>query len=504
MSAASEKRSYTATTNACKLCTPLGASLVFKGVRGAVPLMHGSQGCATYMRRYLISHFKEPMDIASSNFSEETAVFGGGANLKLSMTNVIRQYRPELLGISTTCLSETIGDDVPMIVKSFLSEAKEEGDVPPIVHVATPSYSGTHMDGFHGAVRALVDQLAEGPGKSELPVLAATPDEADAGDIAGTRDKMEAPGKTGMPGTGTASGSAASKAKTGTRINLLPGMLSTADLRYLKAVIEGFGAEAVVLPDYERSLDGGLWGEYQKIPEGGTSVDEIRSMGGASATIELGDVLAETESAGHLLKERFGIPLHGMGLPMGIRGSDRFFKTLEMITGSKTPERFSRERERLLDALADGHKYVFEARAVLYGEEDFVAGMAAVLAEIGVVPVLCASGGKSRHLERKIRERVSGFCDDGIEVVDGVDFSEIEEKAASVAPDFLIGSSKGYPIARKLSVPLIRAGFPVHDRVGGSRILHVGYGGTQALFDRIANTLLTVRQEKSQVGYSYM
>src|SRR3989339_470737 len=108
-------KSYTATRNACKMCTPLGAALVFHGIEGAIPLLHGSQGCSTYMRRYLISHFKEPVDIASSNFSEETAIFGGGANLKLAIENIIRQYSPGMIGIATTCLSETIGDDVPMI-----------------------------------------------------------------------------------------------------------------------------------------------------------------------------------------------------------------------------------------------------------------------------------------------------------------------------------------------------------------------------------------------------
>ena len=55
---------YISTTNACKLCRPLGACLAFKGIEGAVPYLHGSQGCATYMRRYIISHYNEPIDIA--------------------------------------------------------------------------------------------------------------------------------------------------------------------------------------------------------------------------------------------------------------------------------------------------------------------------------------------------------------------------------------------------------------------------------------------------------
>ena len=84
---------FTATRNACKLCTPLGAALAFEGIENSVPLLHGSQGCSTYIRRYMISHFKEPIDIASTNFSEETAVFGGGQNLKVALDNIIAQYQ---------------------------------------------------------------------------------------------------------------------------------------------------------------------------------------------------------------------------------------------------------------------------------------------------------------------------------------------------------------------------------------------------------------------------
>src|SRR5512133_2403400 len=113
------KPSYVSTRNACKLCSPLGASIVFKGIRGCLPMLHGSQGCATYIRRYMISHYKEPVDIASSNFSEETTIFGGGANCHAAIGNVIKQYQPEVIGITTTCLSETIGDDVKQYIRTF-------------------------------------------------------------------------------------------------------------------------------------------------------------------------------------------------------------------------------------------------------------------------------------------------------------------------------------------------------------------------------------------------
>ena len=155
---------YVSTTNACKLCKPLGACLAFRGIEGAVPFLHGSQGCATYMRRYIISHFREPMDIASSSLGEKHAVYGGGPNLKQGLKNVMSKYDVGMIGIATTCLTETIGDDVPTIVNEFrrdFADVMEAHGSPALVRVSTPSYAGTHMEGFHATVKAVVDQLAE-------------------------------------------------------------------------------------------------------------------------------------------------------------------------------------------------------------------------------------------------------------------------------------------------------------------------------------------------------
>ena len=110
MTHATPASSFVATRNACKLCTPLGACLAFAGVEGARTILHGSQGCATYIRRYMISHFKEPIDIASSNFSESATIFGGRDNLRAGLANVARQYQPTVIGVATTCLAETIGE----------------------------------------------------------------------------------------------------------------------------------------------------------------------------------------------------------------------------------------------------------------------------------------------------------------------------------------------------------------------------------------------------------
>ena len=118
---------YISTTNACKLCKPLGACLAFRGIEGAVPFLHGSQGCATYMRRYVISHFREPMDIASSSLGEKHAIYGGGPNLKQGLMNVMAKYGAGLIGVASTCLTETIGDDMPGLVREFQTGAGRGG-----------------------------------------------------------------------------------------------------------------------------------------------------------------------------------------------------------------------------------------------------------------------------------------------------------------------------------------------------------------------------------------
>ena len=68
----------------------------------------------------------------------------------------------------------------------------------------------------------------------------------------------------------------------------------------------------------------------------------------------------------------------------------------------------------------------------------------------------------------------------------------------------VIGNSKAAKLARALDVPLMRVGFPVHDRVGGQRILHLGYQGAQRLFDLVVNTLLELKQDSNSIGYSYL
>lgn len=444
---------HAATTNACKLCTPFGACLAFKGVQGAMTLLHGSQGCSTYIRRYMISHFREPIDIASSNFTEDTAIFGGQRNFSTALENMIRQYNPRVIGVATTCLSETIGDDVKMLLRGFQDGRAADAALPKLVHVSTPSYRGTHSDGYYAAIRALVEAFA-------------------------VNDR----GNNG--------------------VNILPGMISPEDLRHLREVVEAFTCHGVILPDYADTLDGPSWEEYHRIPEGGTPVEAIAGMAGAAGTLELYSCCKPEHSAGNYLETRFGVTNHQIGMPIGIRRTDLFLEKLAQLTGKPIPQALTAERGRLVDAYIDAHKYLFGKRAVVFGDEDMVAGLCGFLREIGVTPVLALSGGKSGRL----REEILAGARKGEETVisDDADFDDMDQMIGGLKPDFLIGNSKGGMLARKIKVPLVRVGLPIHDRFGGARVQHILYRGTQQLFDRIVNTIIERNQDGNDWGYTYM
>ena len=442
-----------ATQNACKLCAPLGASLAIRGIEGAVPLLHGSQGCATYIRRYMISHYREPIDIASSSFDESAAVFGGERNLVAAVQNIDAKYHPKLIGVATTCLAETMGEDVGMYVKTARRDGRLSGC--PVFQVSTPSYVGTHVDGYHATVLALVEAFA-------------------------------------------------AQTSRDTHIGIFPGMLSPADIRYIKSILADFGVEGDVVPDYSDTLDGPVWTEYQAIPSGGTPMSALRRLGDAKAALELSETLQPERSAAALLGAKFGVKKISLPVPIGLRATDRLFKALGEVSGKEMPAVHAAERGRLLDAFVDGHKSVFGKRAAVFGDPDMVCGIAALLSEIGIYPAIAASGTPSGRMKTVIDGSVADEAFRPELVLETADFVQLESLVKASDIDILIGHSKGYGMSKRLGIPLIRVGFPIHDRIGGARILHIGYRGAQQLFDIIANTLMARRQDADDIGYAYM
>ena len=141
--------------NPAKTCQPVGAMYAALGVHGCLPHSHGSQGCCAFHRMYLTRHFKDPVMASSSSFTEGASVFGGGSNLKTAVKNIFDLYHPDIIAVHTTCLSETIGDDLSALITD-ISIPKDKY----VVHCNTPSYKGSHVDGFSNMVSGFINYLS--------------------------------------------------------------------------------------------------------------------------------------------------------------------------------------------------------------------------------------------------------------------------------------------------------------------------------------------------------
>ncbi|PYG84824.1 nitrogenase cofactor biosynthesis protein NifB [Ruminiclostridium sufflavum DSM 19573] len=437
--------------NPCKMCMPMGIVSAFYGLKNCMTILHGSQGCSTYIRRHMATHYNEPVDIASSSLTENGTVFGGENNLIKGLENMIELYNPEVIGIATTCLAETIGEDVPRIINNF--NIIHPGNKVKFIPVVSMGYSETQYEGFFMALRAIVENVDMVPEKNN-------------------------------------------------KVNIITGMISPADTRYLKRLLDSMKVEYILLPDISENLDGQHKESYNRLPEGGTSLEELSLMGGAKLTIELTTFTKEHNSPAQYLYAAYGVPFVRCSLPVGLRDTDALISVLEHAGGTK-PEEIMKERGRYMDAMIDSHKYNAEGRAVIFGEPDFVYSAVRLCAENGIMPVITATGAKCGNLKERLEEEVQGVADflhiDKFLILEACDFDTIEKYAVEYGANIMIGSSDGRRIEEKLRLPLVRCAFPIHDQVGGQRVRMLGYDGSLELLDRITNSLL-IRKEHSFRG----
>ncbi|MDR1947316.1 MAG: radical SAM protein [Desulfovibrio sp.] len=433
-------------TDPCKMCMPLGAVNAFYGIARCMSLLHGSQGCSTYIRRHMSTHYNEPVDIASSSLTEEGTVFGGERNLIKGLDNLISLYKPEIIGVATTCLAETIGEDMPGIIRRYY-ESRPDCKVK-IVTVNSAGYSGTRYEGWFRALHSLVDQTEPDPD----------------------------------PHAG---------------VNVITGPVSPADTRALKRLLRGTGLDFTLLPDISDNLDGGCGLPYSRLPAGGTPIAAIARMAGARATLELATFVPEDASPGRLLEKQHHVPLLRLNVPVGLRDTDAFLKSLEDL-GGVVPAEEREERRRYLDAMVDAHKHNALGRAAVFGEPDLVHGLTRLCCENGLVPVVAATGADclalKTALEEEIRPVAKNVMVSRFSVLNAADFDDIGAAVAENGVNLLIGSSDGRRLAHKRNIPLVRCAFPVHDHIGGQRIRTLGYSGGLRLLDDFANALIGSRE----------
>lgn len=439
------------TINPAKTCQPIGAMYAALGVHGCLPHSHGSQGCCAYHRSALTRHYKEPISAGTSSFTEGASVFGGQANLLQALDNMFTVYDPEVIAVHTTCLSETIGDDLPQIT----DKAMKSGKIPKgktVIYASTPSYVGSHVTGFSNMVKGMV-ALAEPSGVKNH------------------------------------------------KVNIIPGWVEPADMEEIKRLAKLVGVSIILFPDTSGVLNGPMSGKYSMFPKGGATVKELKSTADSIGTLALGAWCSA--DAARLLDNRHKVPCRVLDMPIGLKATDRFVDALRTIAGVMVPPLLDAERGQLVDMISDMHQYFYHKKVALAGDPDQIIAMTEFLVSIDMWPTHIVSGTPGREFENRIREITAELpFKVNVKCGQGADLFLLHQWIKNDPVDLLIGNTYMKYIARDEDIPLVRWGFPILDRVGHQYFPTVGYKGGLRFLEKVLNALLDRKdRDDTETGF---
>ncbi|MDF2504636.1 nitrogenase molybdenum-iron protein subunit beta [Clostridium sp.] len=425
--------------NPAKTCQPVGAMYAALGIHNCLPHSHGSQGCCSYHRTVLSRHFKEPAMATTSSFTEGASVFGGGSNIKTAVKNIFSLYNPDIIAVHTTCLSETLGDDLP----TYISQMEDAGSIPEgklVIHTNTPSYVGSHITGFSNMVEGMVKYLAENTDK-----------------------------------------------KNG-KINIIPGFVGPADMREIKRLFEAMDIPYTMFPDTSGVLDCPTTGEFKMYPDGGAKIEDIVDSGNSDLTLALGAYASELGAK--TLEKKCKVPFKTLKTPIGVAATDDLLMAMSEATGKEVPASIEEERGQLIDLMIDSQQYLQGKKVALIGDPDEIIALSKFIIELGAIPKYVVTGTPGAKFAKAINPMLEEAGIEGSTVKAEGDFFDIHQWIKNEGVDLLISNTYGKFIAREENIPFVRFGFPVMDRYGHIYNPKVGYKGAIQLTREIVDVIL--------------
>ena len=434
------KRTKALSVSPLKASSTIGAALAFLGFHKSIPMLHGSQGCTAFGKVFFVRHFREPVPLQTTAMDQVSSVMGADDNIVQGLKALCEKSKPSLIGVPSTGLAETQGCDLNGALGKFRREYPEYDDVK-IVMVNTPDFTGCLESGFAQATEALIKALV--------------PTAEEAGTQPGRRRRQ---------------------------VNILVGsFLTPSDLEELKEMVEAFGLRPVLVPDLSDSLDGHLGEDpFSPLTIGGTAVNELDTLGDAIATLVIG---ASMVKAGKILFKKTGVPEYRFDHLMGLDKVDEFVHTLAQISGEEVPDRLKRQRAQLQDAMLDTHFMMGMTRYGIAADPDLLFALSDFVKSMGGETVAAVAPANAKVLEKvHIAEVKIG------------DLEELELQSRAGDAELILSNSHAAHTAERLGLPLLRAGFPQYDTLGGYQQVWIGYKGSRRVLFDIANILLSLER----------
>lgn len=415
--------------NPLKSSQPLGAAFAYLGVDGAMPLFHGSQGCTSFALVLFVRHFKETIPLQTTAMDEVATILGGADHLEEAILNLKNRTKPSLIGICTTALVETRGEDFAGDLTAIKARRVTELAGTEVVLCNTPDFDGAIEQGWAKAVASMIEGIT-------------------------------------LPGE---------RQRDPNKIAILPGWhLTVADIEHIRETVEAFGLTPVILPDVPGALDGTVPDRWIPTTYGGTKVEDIRNLADCSQAIAIGEHM---RGAAEMLQARTGVPYTLFRQLSGMKAIDRFITMLATISTNPVPITVRRRRAQLQDALLDGHFHFGGKKIAIAAEPDHLYQLSTFFTGLGArISAAVTTTGASQILPEVQAELVH--------VGDLADLETMAEGA-----DLLVTHSHGRQASERLGIPLMRVGFPVFDRLGSQHKLTVLYEGARNMIFEAANIL---------------
>ncbi len=417
--------------NPLQASSSLGAAMFFLGINNAVVLMHGAVGCASFDKVTLTKHFRENIPIVTTALNEYGAILGGTDFLTSGIKNIYEKMKPDFIGIASSGLTETSGEDIAGIIRDF----KEKQDLPfsKIIYAGTPDYKGSLEDGYMQAMLALLEDFS---GKETYKTF--------------------------------------KKSKKLTKsVNVFcPVSFTPQDFLELREAVGYFDLKPVMIPDLGLSLDGHLDERgYLQTTADGLRIKDMENIHNSEFNIVIGLSLG---SAVKSISELTGLATYYFPNVCGLKNSDKFFNLLSELSGKEIPEKYKRQRRQLMDAYLDTHFYFLGKDIALALGIDLLDSFSMIYSEMGANLKI----GISTKFSNDIKYRFLNFYEGDLDLLDN--YRNV---------DLIVSNSNAGFYVKDFRIPLLKAGFPLIDEIGHGYKHYILYRGAVNLAVESANLL---------------
>ncbi|MHB8232417.1 MAG: nitrogenase iron-molybdenum cofactor biosynthesis protein NifN [bacterium] len=418
--------------NPLKASSSLGAAFFFLGLKNSVVLMHGAVGCASFDKVTLTKHFRENIPIVTTALNESGAILGGSDFLRAGIKNVYEKMKPDFIGVASSGLTETNGEDLGKIIGDF----KEKQGLPfsKVIYAGTPDYKGGLEDGYMQAMLALLRDFSS----KETHKLF---------------KKSKKPVKKS--------------------VNVFcPLSFTPQDFLELREVIDYFDLKPVMIPDLGLSLDGHLDERgYLQTTADGLCVKDAEDINNSEFNIVIGLSLGSVVES---ISELTGLTTYYFPNVCGLKNSDKFLNLLSKLTAGEIPEKYKRQKRQLMDTYLDAHFYFSGKDIALALGIDLLDSFSTIYSEIGANLKI----GISTKVEGDIKHRFLNLYEGDLDMLGS--YRNV---------DLVVSNSNAKFYTERLEIPLLKAGFPIIDEIGHSFKHYILYKGAINLAIESANLL---------------